>query len=232
MKVSFERRRKVKVLNWYLDNDFLSSEFKVFKPVTLYFLSTGRTAWRGAWSEQYRSGSALFSNLKEAKQSAELRRSQGTKFEIEQVPGLAFYSLEGVVACVEFHSSPPYKNLKISKISESIKIGTPLIKVIAPFARASHEFWDYPFPSKSSFISVKADLTTTFESLVETSPRVWKSMSWGINYALGWGETNKRELTPIERVLEEFKMQNDLIEIRRSENQIESEIRMRIKSDL
>ena len=57
-------------------------------------------------------------------------------------------------------------------------------------------------------------------------------MSWGINYALGWGETNKRELTPIERVLEEFKMQNDLIEIRRSQNQIESEIRMRIKSDL
>lgn len=50
----------MRVLNWYLDNDFLSSEFKVFKPVTLYFLSTGRTAWRGAWSEQYRSGSALF----------------------------------------------------------------------------------------------------------------------------------------------------------------------------
>ena len=156
----------MRVLNWYLDNDFLSSEFKVFKPVTLYFLSTGRTAWRGAWSEQYRSGSALFSNLDEAKRSAESRRSQGTKFEIEQVPGLAFYSLEGVVACVEFHSSPPYKNLKITEISESMKLGSPLIKAITPFSRASHEFWNYPFPSKSSFISVRADLTTTFESLV------------------------------------------------------------------
>jgi len=219
----------VRVLNWYLDNDFLSSEFKVFKPVTLYFLSTGRTAWRGAWSEQYRSGSALFSNLDEAKRSAESRRSQGTKFEIEQVPGLAFYSLEGVVACVEFHSSPPYKNLKITEISESMKLGSPLIKAITPFSRASHEFWNYPFPSKSSFISVRADLTTTFESLVETSPRAWKSMSWGINYGLGWRETNKRELTPIEKVLEEFKKQNDLIEIRRSENEVEREIKVKIE---
>jgi hypothetical protein len=219
----------VRVLNWYLDNDFLSSEFKVFKPVTLYFLSTGRTAWRGAWSEQYRSGSALFSNLDEAKRSAESRRSQGTKFEIEQVPGLAFYSLEGVVACVEFHSSPPYKNLKITEISESMKLGSPLIKAITPFSRASHEFWNYPFPSKSSFISVRADLTTTFESLVETSPRAWKSMSWGINYGLGWRETNKRELTPIEKVLEEFKIQNDLIEIRRSENEVEREIKVKIE---
>jgi hypothetical protein len=219
----------VRVLNWYLDSDFLSSEFKVFKPVTLYFLSTGRTAWRGAWSEQYRSGSALFSNLDEAKRSAESRRSQGTKFEIEQVPGLAFYSLEGVVACVEFHSSPPYKNLKITEISESIKLGSPLIKAITPFSRASHEFWNYPFPSKSSFISVRADLTTTFESLVETSPRAWKSMSWGINYGLGWRETNKRELTPIEKVLEEFKIQNDLIEIRRSENEVEREIKVKIE---
>ena len=219
----------MRVLNWYLDNDFLSSEFKVFKPVTLYFLSTGRTAWRGAWSEQYRSGSALFSNLDEAKRSAESRRSQGTKFEIEQVPGLAFYSLEGVVACVEFHSSPPYKNLKITEISESMKLGSPLIKAITPFSRASHEFWNYPFPSKSSFISVRADLTTTFESLVETSPRAWKSMSWGINYGLGWRETNKRELTPIEKVLEEFKTQNDLIEIRRSENEVEREIKVKIE---
>lgn len=219
----------MRVLNWYLDNDFLSSEFKVFKPVTLYFLSTGRTAWRGAWSEQYRSGSALFSNLDEAKRSAESRRSQGTKFEIEQVPGLAFYSLEGVVACVEFHSSPPYKNLKITEISESMKLGSPLIKAITPFSRASHEFWNYPFPSKSSFISVRADLTTTFESLVETSPRAWKSMSWGINYGLGWRETNKRELTPIEKVLEEFKIQNDLIEIRRSENEVEREIKVKIE---
>ena len=219
----------MRLLNWYLDNDFLSSEFKVFKPVTLYFLSTGRTAWRGAWSEQYRSGSALFSNLDEAKRSAESRRSQGTKFEIEQVPGLAFYSLEGVVACVEFHSSPPYKNLKITEISESMKLGSPLIKAITPFSRASHEFWNYPFPSKSSFISVRADLTTTFESLVETSPRAWKSMSWGINYGLGWRETNKRELTPIEKVLEEFKIQNDLIEIRRSENEVEREIKVKIE---
>ena len=219
----------MRVLNWYLDNDFLSSEFKVFKPVTLYFLSTGRTAWRGAWSEQYRSGSALFSNLDEAKRSAESRRSQGTKFEIEQVPGLAFYSLEGVVACVEFHSSPPYKNLKITEISESMKLGSPLIKAITPFSRTSHEFWNYPFPSKSSFISVRADLTTTFESLVETSPRAWKSMSWGINYGLGWRETNKRELTPIEKVLEEFKIQNDLIEIRRSENEVEREIKVKIE---
>ena len=219
----------MRVLNWYLDSDFLSSEFKVFKPVTLYFLSTGRTAWRGAWSEQYRSGSALFSNLDEAKRSAESRRSQGTKFEIEQVPGLAFYSLEGVVACVEFHSSPPYKNLKITEISESIKLGSPLIKAITPFSRASHEFWNYPFPSKSSFISVRADLTTTFESLLETSPRAWKSLSWGINYGLGWRETNKRELTPIEKVLEEFKIQNDLIEIRRSENEVEREIKVKIE---
>ena len=219
----------MRLLNWYLDNDFLSSEFKVFKPVTLYFLSTGRTAWRGAWSEQYRSCSALFSNLDEAKRSAESRRSQGTKFEIEQVPGLAFYSLEGVVACVEFHSSPPYKNLKITEISESMKLGSPLIKAITPFSRASHEFWNYPFPSKSSFISVRADLTTTFESLVETSPRAWKSMSWGINYGLGWRETNKRELTPIEKVLEEFKIQNDLIEIRRSENEVEREIKVKIE---
>ena len=219
----------MKALNLYLDNDFLSSEFKVFKPVTLYLLSTGRTAWRGAWSEQYRSDSALFSNLDEAKRSAESRRSQGTKFEIEQVPGLAFYSLEGVVACVEFHSSPPYKNLKITEISESMKLGSPLIKAITPFSRASHEFWNYPFPSKSSFISVRADLTTTFESLVETSPRAWKSMSWGINYGLGWRETNKRELTPIEKVLEEFKIQNDLIEIRRSENEVEREIKVKIE---
>jgi len=220
----------VKALNLYLDNDFLSSEFKVFKPVTLYLLSTGRTAWRGAWSEQYRSDSALFSNLDEAKRTAESRRSQGTKFEIQQVPGLAFYSLEGVVACVEFHSSPPYKNLKITEISESIKLGTPLIKAIAPFSRASLEFWNYPFPSKSSFISVRTDLTTTFESLVDTSPRAWKSISWGINYGLDWRETNKRELTPIEKVLEEFEIQNDLFEIKINKNQVEREIKVRIES--
>ena len=54
-------------------------------------------------------------------------------------------------------------------------------------------------------------------------------MSWGINYGLGWRETNKRELTPIEKVLEEFKIQNDLIEIRRSENEVEREIKVKIE---
>ncbi len=219
----------MRTLNLYLDNEFLRSEFKVFKPVTLYLLSTGRTAWRGAWSEQYRSDSALFSNLYEARRTAESRRRQGTKFEIEQVPGLAFYSLEGVVACVEFHSSPPYKNLKITEIGEHINLGTPLIKAIEPFSRASHEFWNYPFPSKSSFISIRADLNTNFEPLVEISPKVWESMSWGINYGLGWRENNKRELTPIEKVLEQFKIQNDLIEIIRSESEVEREIKARIE---
>ncbi len=196
-------------LDFTSDKEFLESELKNLKGVTLYLLSTGRNAWHSTWSERYQRDGALFTSFEEAKNAAENSRKKGTTFEIEQLPGLAFYSLIGVLALVEFHSKQPFSKLRIAEIGKLIQIGTPLSTAASPFLKASNTFWEKPFPSESSFVNIRTDLTKNFESLQEAIyQKKWRSIATGSNNYLGWRERGEPEETPITKVLANFATQN------------------------
>ena len=210
-------------INWINDHEFLDSKLLSLQGVTLYLLSTGRNAWHGTWSERYRRDAALFSSFNAAKASAEKSRNRGTTFEIEQFPGLAFYSVAGVVALVEFHSKQSFGKLKLEEIGVRLKIESTMRDVIAPFTEATTEFWMQPFPSESSFVGVKSDLAEEFEPLPNPSYlKKWGSVASGSNYYLGWNEKNKPAETPIMRILGEFTDQNHFIDIAESDKVLAS----------
>jgi hypothetical protein len=210
-------------IDWINDRELLDSKLLNLQGVILYLLSTGRNAWHSTWSERYRRDAALFSNLDSAKAAAEISRNRGTTFEIEQYPGLAFFSAAGIVALVEFHSKQSFSKLKIEDIGERLKVGTPLRDAIAPFNEATNEFWNTPFPSESSFVDVKSELAEEFEPLINHPYlKKWGSVASGSNYYLGWNEKSKPEETPITRILGEFTYQNLLIDFEECEKELAS----------
>jgi len=207
--------------NLRTESIFLNSKLKTLKLVTLYLLSTGRNAWHSTWSEKYRPDTALFSSFEGAKAAAENARNRGTTFEIEQFPGLAFFSSEGVVALVEFQSKPPFKKLKFENLKDHLRIGTPIRNSIAPFIEATSEFWETPFPSDNSFVGVKSDILEEFEEIFEDSYlKKWGSVSAGSNYYLVWHEKGQPEVQPIMRVMSIFKEINEFEEIITQESEL------------
>lgn len=202
--------------------EFLDSQFIDLRLVSLYLLSTGRNAWHSTWSEKYRRNAALFSTFESAKSVAEKARNRGTTFEIEQIPGLAFYSLEGVAAVVEFHSKPSFNKLKIDKAAINLKIGRSIGEALVPFISAESEYWERPFPSVDSFVAVKSDLAEDFEPIPEAVYfKRWSSVSHGSNFYLSWNEKNKPIETPINRIFSEFINQNSTVEIEESKVALE-----------
>lgn len=203
------------------DSVFLESKLKDLKLVTLYLLSTGRNAWHNTWSEKYRPDTALFSSFEAAKAAAEDSRNRGTTFEIEQFSGIAFYSSEGVVALVEFHSKQPFKKLKLNKLENHLRIGTSIREAIAPFIRATSEYWEFPYPSESSFVGVKSDLSENFEKIIELPHlKKWGSVSAGSKYYLIWREKGQPEAEPISRIAKLFTEINEADEIEKGQKEL------------
>jgi hypothetical protein len=221
-EISSSRKVYMQRIDWTQDQKLLDSKLKNMKGVTLYLLSTGRNAWHSTWSERYRSDAALFATFDQAKAVAEKSRNKGTTFEIEQCPGLAFYSIVGVVALVEFHSEQSFGKLKLDTISNRLEVGTMIRDAIDPFKAATGEYWDTPFPSENSFIAVKSDLAEEFEPLpVPHYLRKWGSVALGSNYYLGWNEKSKPAETPIDRILGEFTDQNLFEDFEKCELELE-----------
>ena len=217
----------MKPLDWETDQKFLDSELKSLKCVTLYLLSTGRNAWHSTWSTRYQKSAALFSTFDGAKQVAETARNRGTTFKITQYPGLAFYSMEGVVALVEFHSNPTFGKLKQESIYQNLSIGTPIRDAIAPFAKVDKLFWNPPFPSQDSFVNLKSDLAENFEPHVQPSyMKSWNSVASGSNYYLGWHETTKPTTTPIEKIMKEYEEANVFVDLEKHEKEIQVAIQV------
>jgi hypothetical protein len=213
----------LKPIDWITDENFLNSEFKSLKSVTLYLLSTGRNAWHSTWSSKYQKNAALFSSFTAAKDAAEKSRNRGTTFKITQYPGLAFHSTEGVVALVEFHSSLSFSKLKIEDLEKNLSIGVSIKKAITPFTKPDSDFWNSPFPLEDSFVDVKSDLAEDFEPLIEsTYMKKWGSVASGSNFYLGWQELNKTSETPISRIMTKYQEINVFIDLGECERELEN----------
>jgi len=210
-------------VNWFSDQEFLDSEIKDLQLITVYLLSTGRNAWHSTWSEKYRPDTALFATFENAKTAAEKARNRGTKFEIEQYPGLAFFSTVGVIVLVEFHSKEPFARLKFEEIEKKLKLGTAISAAIDPFVMATDEFWNRPFPAGSSFVSARSSLAESFEPLPPHNYlKKWGSRAVGSTYYLGWDEKNKPVVNPIWRILETFTENNSDLDIKSAIDELET----------
>jgi hypothetical protein len=199
--------------NNLLDNqDFLDSQLKDLQIVMVYLLSTGRNAWHSTWSEKYRRDNALFSSFEDAKKAAENLRNRGTKFEIEQYPGIALFSPKGIVVFLEFHSKLSFSQLQIDELEKSIKLDSPISVAMSPFIKPSITYWTPPFPSQSSFVHKTWDLAESFEPFPQDFRlKRWGSQAIGSNYYLVWHETNFESTSPVWNVFRSFHTQEDLM---------------------
>jgi hypothetical protein len=211
----------VELLNEIEDEKLLDSELRLFKPVMLYFLFTGRNAWHSTWSERFTKHHAIFPSLRQAKLQAERERAKGTSFGIEQTPGLAFFSRVGTVCIAEFQSSPTFEKLDFSRDNLDLKIGSKISEVIKPFLKPGEEFWKKPFPHLNSFIVAKAEPHERFEVIEHSLKlRKWHSSSFGGNYFLGWHEREFSKLDPVFKLDILFRGQNMEHELAASEAEL------------
>lgn len=207
---------------WREDELFLTSMLLGVDTHIMYLLSTGRNAWHETWSARYEGPTSLHFTLNDAKKTAERDRVQGTVFNIEQVPVLAFRCRTGVAYCAEFHSQESFKMLDWDGEMEFLKIGAALPDVMNAFSKPDPSSWNFPWPVQDSFVTRVFDLVGNVDpsngktSPIEAEPLVansklnrWKSFPKGTGYRMGWDISDSdRNITSTEKVVERFNALN------------------------
>lgn len=207
---------------WREDELFLTSMLLGIDSQIMYLLSTGRNAWHDTWSQRYKGPTSLHFTLEDAKNTAERDRVQGTVFNIEQVPVLAFQCRTGVAYCAEFHSQESFKMLDWNNNMEFLRIGAAMSDVMNVFAKPDPSSWIFPWPDQDSFVTRVFDLmgriSLTYKKAVPIETELlsknsklskWKSYPNGTGYKLGWDVAESdRNLTSTIRVVDRFNTLN------------------------
>lgn len=183
----------------------------------IYFVSTGRNAWHGTWSQRY-SADCMYTLLGFAKAYAERKRAPGTVFEIEQLPCLVVRSSVETLLITEINSKNPLSAYSINPDWESlphvlskrdigVKYGVPL-RVAATTFNTYSSFWKTRPKLNDSVVMLSArDPELSIEKFKRRGLTAIRSKAVGVNYFLDWHEfasgITKRGVLKLIRTLSE-----------------------------
>ncbi|WP_284126415.1 hypothetical protein [Parerythrobacter aestuarii] len=170
-------------------------------PTNLFYVIRGRNAWHSTWVTHY-FAECMHDSIRTAKDRAEKWREQGSVFTIREQPALAFRSKQGLVLITEINTQLPLGRWIKDYQKEDSEFGLNQDycrlerffskgRTIGSFVKALKDksvFPDHlPALSKNVFVLVGPDPNALDKS---RNPRLklWKSMSSGANYYLGWRE--------------------------------------------
>jgi tetratricopeptide (TPR) repeat protein len=180
-----------------LDSDHLKScgksVYTNVRPIKLYHVFSGRNAWHSTWIHRYTEGCMHF-DLRSARQFAEKKRKQGSKFYIRELPALYFKSEYVSMVITEINTLDTFED----HLFEEININTTLEAV----------FYHFTPITKNSVIRLIAfhGKDMEVEELYDSKPlHRWISESVGRGYLLQWSRLeNKNKKTHVLRLSKTF----------------------------
>lgn len=183
----------------------------------VYFVHEGRNAWHSTWVRQY-SRNCMHTSLEAAKQSCEARRTQGSVFNIEQLPALIIRSDFGQLIVTQINCEVPLAQYSRTAVREEVaagqrkiegarniylQVGAPIIGAALSFAFSSR-FWNAPEDAFFVMVTATDDSKEAFEKLSSGAMLTYRSASVGGSYLLQWrSRENRYQIDAIVRLADE-----------------------------
>lgn len=182
--------------------ELAESKVESISATLLYYVFSGRNAWHSTWITRYSVG-CMHTSLELAKKFSEKRRTQGTVFNIKELPAVIFHSKNGCLAVTQINSHNPLATYSPNATTQNVgtgmtKIdgalenyickGAPMLGVALSFSPRSR-FWLVQPPPRNSIVAIATNsLSVDFLELPDRELSVRTSFSHGGNYHLGWTE--------------------------------------------
>lgn len=185
------------------END-LRYTVRFISKVKIYYVWTGRNAWWGTRSNQYSKG-CMHATFESAKLFCEKRRSQGTVFNIDELPSLAFHALESALIVSEINTDRLFGRFDLNKLSSLIDIlpvSTLTLNQLVCIFNSTSPLWPMNYPKKDScLISFAAGNDNLSEIVTSQELISYRSSSAGGGVALRWTPRPlKKDLTLIQQL--------------------------------
>jgi hypothetical protein len=187
----------------------------------LYYLFNGRNAWHSTWVSRYTPG-CMHTDLMSAKDTAERQRTQGSVFNIEELPALFFQTAAGLLAVTEINTHRPLHGYSSHAVGETppgvakirgardfyLETGAPLLGAALSFEPSSR-FWRHRPPFKNSVIVVASSSTNLETEALGRKPlHTYQSRPIGGYYRLGWSivpaRDNRASATPVRALARQY----------------------------
>lgn len=171
-------------------------------PIKLFYLFTGRNAWWTTWVKKYRND-CMHPDLKSAKASAERQRTQGSVFNIKELPALLFVFPNISLLVTEINVQNPMSGYSRRAVRKrpgdgSKFIDSPSDNYFAPNVmfegvslsfRYDSRFWRRPPPPTDHVIQLISRFDASHFELLGGAPlKLYVSRSRGPQYCLSWNQ--------------------------------------------
>jgi len=168
------------------DLRYLVREVKVVK---LHYVTTGRNAWWSTWVTRYSQG-CLHSKMDSAKAFCEARRVQGTVFNIDELPSIAFIAENRALIVSEINTETFLKRLdarRLTSITTVFPVSTMTLHQIMYVFRPESPLWPTDYPKQDSTILSFCSASGTLAELgAKEKMSSYTSSSSGPSYTLNW----------------------------------------------
>ncbi|TAN41956.1 MAG: hypothetical protein EPN22_13755 [Nitrospirae bacterium] len=182
--------------------EIISSTLYAVDAGVLHYVYVGRNAWHSIWVTLYSEG-CMHLSLESAKQYAERNRTQGSVFNIKELPCLILRSEGGSVFVTQINTQHPLKDYLATAVRSEpgrnlvlienarncyLEKGAQMQGAVLSFAWNSR-FWEKDQPSNNSVIVVASnDPEEKAQRILSQEFQLRVSRSYGRNYLLGWRE--------------------------------------------
>ncbi|HDM8054647.1 hypothetical protein [Vibrio harveyi] len=170
-------------------------ELDAVKQANIYYVSEGRNAWHSTYTRRFTT-QCMHPTLESAQEYCESVRTQGTKFHIDVLPALVFYTSHRTLLVTEINTETPLARfdtgafLSNSKVTESTK---KTLKWRTTMSTLCDSFdphtGSWELSSKHEHSVILLDGTSIkFEIADSKHGRKYQSYSVGGNQSLGWSQ--------------------------------------------
>lgn len=165
-------------------------------PVKIYYVTTGRNAWRSTWIKRYYKGCMRYS-LESAKSYCEEHRQRGTVFYIRELPSLAFFSEKDTLIVSEINTKDFFSRVNfntlcnyLNEFDSNVLNFYQVYKLFRPIS----QIWPKDYPKDDSVIMAICTKPYDMSKLVDGDVlSSYASYSIGGNYLLAWSKNNTKD---------------------------------------
>lgn len=178
------------------------SEVETVRPVKIYYVFAGRNAWHSTWVQRYSNG-CMHVSMQSAKNHAERLRTQGSVFNILELPAVAGISQAGAIIATQINTDRPLQTYSPNALSTEhptaqliegalsnyLVHGAPMLGLALTFERDSRFWRSLPPRENSVFTLASRESELEFEALGDGELAQYTSRSNGGQYYLGWSRS-------------------------------------------
>jgi hypothetical protein len=188
---------------------YTSERLTGVRAIKLFYLFTGRNAWWRTWVQKYRYD-CMHPDVQSAQDAAERQRTQGSVFNIEELPALIFIFARVSLIVTEINAPNPLSGYSRRAVRKRPPDGSEMIpyaddNYLFPDARFdgvslsfehSSRFWRRPPPPRDHVVQLLTTIhASRFKILGDEVLYLYTSQSAGVHYPLNWSR-KKTDIKP------------------------------------